>query len=168
MKKIFCLLNLVIFIALCAGCGKLPQRHDYVREQAPNMTADESHALIYFVRPSAFGGGAISYFVHEDNRPIGILKSGTYFMHKSVPGKHTYWAETEARTSIMMDVKAGETYYVEGGVGMGFWAGRPELREVTKVIVDGYMPELEYIRLATEQEAADFKRKAAEAEENRL
>ena len=168
MKK-FCLPLLAFAVLIIgSGCAKLPQRADYVKEPAPQMSADENHALIYFVRPSAFGGAAMSYFIHEDTTPIGVLKSGTYFMHKALPGKHTYWAETEARASVLLDVKAGETYYVEGSVGLGFWAGRPELREVTKAVVDGYMPDLEYIRLATEQESADFKRKEREAKENSL
>ena len=168
MKKFFLPFLAMAILIIGSGCAKLPQRADYIKEAAPQMAADENHALIYFVRPSAFSGGGMSYFVHEDATPIGVLKSGSYFMHRALPGKHTYWAETEARASVLLDVKAGETYYVEGGVGLGFWAGRPELREVTKAVVDGYMPDLEYIRLATEQEAADFKRKEKEAKENSL
>ena len=162
MKKLS-LLCLLIAAVLLAGCAKMPLREDYVKEAtAPVVTPDETSGVVYFVRDSAFGGAGISYFIFEDTTKIGLLKSGTYFIHKTTPGKHTYYAETEARSSVTLDVEAGKTYYVEGSVGLGFLAGRPQLMEITEPVAKQYLPELEYIRLATPEEVEAYKLKEQE------
>lgn len=165
MKKIslFCIL---IAAVLLAGCAKMPLREDYVKEtSAPTVTADETSGVVYFVRDSAFMGGGVSYFIFEDTTKIGLLKSGTYFIHKTTPGKHTYYAETESRASVTLDIEAGKTYYVEGSVGLGFLAGRPQLTEITETVARQYLPDLEYIRLATPEEVEAYKLKE-QAKEN--
>ncbi|MBQ3059576.1 MAG: DUF2846 domain-containing protein [Desulfovibrio sp.] len=153
--------GLLLLFMLAVGCAKMPLRGDYIKDTPPQITADADSAVIYFVREGAFGGGGISYFIFEDTQKIGLLKSGTYFMHRATPGKHTYLAKTESRAAVTLDVKAGETYYIEGTVGMGFWAGRPELREITKAVAEQYLPELEYVRLATPEEQEAYKLKEA-------
>ena len=71
----------------------------------------------------------------------------------SIGEKHT------RRTAFFQDYLWISPYYIEGGIGMGFWAGRPQLSEVTKPILDKVKPDLKYIRLATPEEAAQFKEK---------
>lgn len=160
MKKAFFLLALSMIFAFSIGCAKMPLRGDYVEEKIPpRIAADDQSAAIYFFREWAFGGGGISYFISEDTQQIGLLKAGSYFVYKAKPGKHTYSAETESRASMALDVQAGQTYYVEGNIGMGFWAGRPQLSEVTKPVFDKALPDLTYIRLATPEEAAQYKEK---------
>ncbi len=99
----------------------------------------------------------MSYFITEDTKTIGLLKAGSYFAFQATPGKHTYSAETEARSSVTLDVQPGQVYFIEGGIGMGFWAGRPQLAEVTKPIFDKAKPDLKYIRLATPEETLKYK-----------
>jgi len=160
MIRLVFLAVLGLVFALGAGCAKMPQRADYVKEAAPpTLTADADHGLIYFFREWAFGGGGMTYFVQEDTVNIGLLKAGSYFAHKATPGKHTYSGETESKDSVTLDIEAGKTYYVEGGIGMGFWAGVPKLSEVTKPVFDKARPKLEHIRLATPSETEAFKAK---------
>lgn len=158
MKRVVVLM--LVFV-LGAACAKMPQRSDYVKEAvAPQMEADAKHGLIYFFREWAFGGSAISYFVQEDTVNIGLLKAGSYFAHKTTPGKHTYSSEIESKSSVMIDVQAGQTYYVEGGIGVGLWAGGgPMLDEVTKPVFDKVKSKLEYIRLASPVEIEEHKAK---------
>ena len=157
MKRVVVLMLGLVFV-FCAACAKMPQRSDYVKEAvAPQMEADAENGLIYFFREWAFGGGAISYFVQEDNVNIGLLKAGSYFAHKTTPGKHTYSSETESKSSVLIDVQAGQTYYVEGGIGVGYWAGVPKLDEVTKPVFDKVKSKLEYIRLASPAEKNERK-----------
>ena len=118
--------------------------------------------MVYFLRESAFTGGGITYFIFEDDTKIGLLKSGSYFIHKATPGKHTYLAETESRAAVTLDIQPGQTYYIEGSIGMGFWAGRPQLTEITKPVADKLLPDLKYIRLATPEETDAYKQKEAE------
>ena len=160
MRKVILALLALAVCAVLAGCAKMPLREDYVYEQpAQTAVADAETGLIYFFRESAFTGGGISYFIIEDDTKIGLLKSGTYFVHKATQGKHTYWAETEARSAVTLDIQAGQTYYIEGGVNIGMWAGRPQLTEVTRPVADKFLPELKYIRLSTEEEAAQIRAK---------
>ncbi|GAB1254083.1 DUF2846 domain-containing protein [Desulfovibrio falkowii] len=160
MRKTQIFTALAILYLLSFGCAKMPLRGDYVEEKVPpQVVADEQNAAIVFFREWAFTGGGMTYFVTEDTRNIGLLKAGSYFVYKALPGKHTYSAETEAKSSVTLDVQPGQTYYIEGGIGMGFWAGRPQLSEVTKPAFDKVKPELKYIRLATPEETAQFKAK---------
>ena len=159
MKKLLSFGSAVILILL-VGCAKMPLRDDYVEEKAPpQIQANENMAAIYFFREWAFTGGGMSYFITEDTKTIGLLKAGSYFAFQTTPGKHTYSAETEARSSVTLDVQPGQVYFIEGGIGMGFWAGRPQLAEVTKPIFDKAKPDLKYIRLATPEEVQQFKEK---------
>lgn len=159
MKKLLSFGSAVVLILL-VGCAKMPLRGDYVEEKAPpQLQTDENMAAIYFFREWAFTGGGMSYFITEDTRTIGLLKAGSYFAFQTTPGKHTYSAETEARSSVTLDVQPGQVYFIEGGIGMGFWAGRPQLAEVTKPIFDKVRPDLKYIRLATPEEVQQFKEK---------
>lgn len=160
MRKLFLLLSLICIFGAVTGCAKMPLRGDYVKETtAPVIVPDENSGVVYFVRDSAFGGGGISYFIFEDTTKIGLLKSGTYFIHRATPGKHTYLAETEARAVVTLNVEAGKTYYIEGSVGMGFWAGRPELREITEAVARQYLSDLDYVRLATPEEQEAYRLK---------
>lgn len=161
-RKLVILLVVVLLLAV-VGCAKMPLKADYVYEANPQIAvADETSAAVYFLRESAFTGGGISYFIFEDDKKIGLLKSGTYFTYKSSPGKHTYWAETESKAFVTLEVKAGETYYIEGGVGMGMWAGRPQLTEVTQPVAEKLLPGLKYVRLSTEEEADRIRKKEAD------
>lgn len=162
MKRVFPVFLMFICLAYIAACAPMPQRGDYVQDTAPLIEPDPNAAIVYFLREGAFMGGGLSYFIYEDDKKIGLLKSGSYFIHKTVPGKHTFWAETEARAAVTLDVQAGQTYYIEGSVGMGMWAGRPELREITRPLADRLLPDLKYIRLATPEEAEAYKQKEAE------
>ena len=160
MKKLLSLSIVTILFLISVGCAKMPLRGDYVEEKSPpQMQADAQSAAIIFFREWAFTGGGMSYFITEDTNNIGLLKAGSYFTYRATPGKHTYSAETEARSSVTLDIQPGQTYYIEGGIGMGFWAGRPQLSEVTKPVFDKVKSDLKYIRLATPEEAAQFKEK---------
>ena len=167
MRKLFLLLAVAGMCCGMVGCAKMPLRGDYVEEKIPpQISPDSEHGIVYLYRDSAFGGGAISYFIEEDTKVIGLLKSGSYFIHKTKPGKHTYSAETEARSSVTLEVQPNEEYYIEGGVSMGFWAGRPQLTEVTKPVAEKVLPNLKYLRLSTKEEAERYKQEEKEKNSN--
>lgn len=146
----------LICVALCAACAKMPSRGDYIADTPPKLVADENYAVVYFLRDSAFFGTGTTYYVHEDNRKIGMLKSGSYFIHKTEPGEHIFWAETESRNDLKMDLQAGHTYYVEGGIDVGVLAGRPKLTEINRQMAEQILPDLKYLRLATPEETEAY------------
>ncbi len=144
MKK---LLILLVCCAFLAGCGAMPKKGEFVEGGTPPvLQADGESALITFLRESAFVGGGVSYYIYEDGKVIGALKSGTWFLHKASPGQHTYMAETESKSIVSLTLEAGKNYYVLGGVTMGVLAGRPELKESTEQYAKPLLKDLDYIK----------------------
>ncbi|MEG1681292.1 MAG: DUF2846 domain-containing protein [Stenotrophomonas sp.] len=89
--------------------------------------APADKAQIVFFRPSKFTGGAIGFKVREGEQELGKLRSGNYFIHLAEPGTHEYTVHSEAKDVLTMEVEEGETYFVQGTITMGVFAGRPNL-----------------------------------------
>ena len=107
-------------------------------------TVQPDHGLVYFYRESHFGGAGIQYDIRDNGDVIGALQSGTYFFENVTPGKHIYSAKTEAESDVTVDVKAGETYYVQGTISMGFFAGHPHLKLVDQGPAQAALSKLDY------------------------
>ncbi len=87
--------------------------------------------LVYVYRPSAFMGGGVAYDVKVGDNVVTTLYSGGYIPYFSKPGEVEFWARTESRSAVTVDVKPGGVYYVKGTVGVGFFVGRPHLSIVS-------------------------------------
>jgi uncharacterized protein YceK len=114
----------VLGVVMLSGCATLGSAY------TPDANAPKDKATVYVYRPSAFGGAAISYTVSVNGADVGSLPSGGYFVYYATPGETEFTAKTEARTSVTLDTKAGETYYVKGTLGMGVFVGHPHLTQV--------------------------------------
>ena len=82
-------------------------------------------------------GAAIIYKVREGDKELGKLSTGRYFVSVAEPGTHVYSAHTEAKDALTLEVEAGETYYVQGTITMGFMAGHPNLAPSDQATFDG-------------------------------
>lgn len=90
--------------------------------------ADAATGRIVFFRPKKFAGGAIRFKVREGDAVLGKLGSGTFFTADVPAGTHTYYAKSEGKDdTLVMEVEAGETYYVSGTIAMGMFAGQGNL-----------------------------------------
>ena len=87
----------------------------------------EGMGQVVFFREKKFTGAAVKYKVREGETELGKLSSGTYFVASVAPGTHQYTVHSEAKDVLTLEVEAGETYYVQGSITMGFMAGRPNL-----------------------------------------
>jgi hypothetical protein len=92
--------------------------------------------LVYFYRPFAFGGGGLAYDVKTGDTLITTLYNGGYYPYFSSPGEKEFWAETESISSVTLDIKPGQTYYIKGEVGVGFMLWRPHLMVVAPEIAE--------------------------------
>ena len=101
---------------------------------------------IVFFRPSKFAGGAFGFKVREGTTELGKLRSGNYFVATVDPGAHQYVVHSEAKDILNMEVEAGETYYVEGTMTMGFMAGHPNLSPSTQATFDGMFAKLDLVQ----------------------
>ncbi len=105
-------------------------------------TPPEGKGLVVFFREKKFAGSAIRYKVREGTTELGTLISGGYFVHVADPGAHAYTVHSEAKDVLNLEVEAGETYFVIGGVTMGFMAGRPNLSPSDQAAFDGMKDKL--------------------------
>lgn len=97
---------------------------------APAAAAQPASAgtgTIIFFRPRKFLGAAIGFIVREGTTELGRLRNGNFFSVQVPAGVHHYVVHSEAKDELAVDVEAGETYYVQGAVGVGLLAGRPNI-----------------------------------------
>jgi hypothetical protein len=87
----------------------------------------EGKAQVVFFRPSKFAGAMIGFIVREKDAELGKLRNGNYFVANVEPGKHTYTVHSEASDDTLIELEAGETYFVAGSLSFGFMAGHPHL-----------------------------------------
>ncbi len=90
----------------------------------------ENQGLVYLYRPSGFVGGGVAYDVKVGDNVVTTLHNGGYYPYFSMPGEVEFWAKTESRSAVTIDVKSGQVYYLKGTVGVGFFVGRPHLMVV--------------------------------------
>lgn len=82
---------------------------------------------IIFFRPKKFIGAAIGFIVREGSTELGKLRNGNFFSIQAPAGVHHYVVHSETKDELTIEVEAGETYYVQGSLGMGLVAGRPNI-----------------------------------------
>lgn len=124
VKNVIVIASLLL-ITLLTGCGA---KLGPVYQKAEEIPLDSG--LVYIYRPSSFVGGGVSYDVKVGDTSITRLYNGGYYPYFSAPGEVEFWAQTETRSAVTLDVKAGETYYIKGTVGVGLLMGRPHLMVV--------------------------------------
>jgi hypothetical protein len=103
----------------------------------------EGKAKVVFFRPSKFVGGMIGFIVRENNTELGKLRNGKYFIIDAEPGKHTYTVHSEATDNTILELEAGETYYLTGSISMGFAVGHPHLAPSDAATFEAALPKLE-------------------------
>lgn len=114
----------LLLLTLLSGCASLGPVYQKVDVVPPNK------GLVYIYRPSSFVGGGVSYDVKVGEAPVATLYNGGYYPYFSNPGEVEFWAKTESKSAVTLDVKTGETYFVKGTIGVGLLVGRPHLMVV--------------------------------------
>jgi Protein of unknown function (DUF2846) len=94
------------------------------------ILAQDSLATVYFYRGGKFAGSFVGYDLKHNNQVIGRVTSSSVVKYRCALGMQKFVATTESQNSIMLDVKAGETYYIECSVATGVVVGRPSFRQV--------------------------------------
>ena len=97
---------------------------------------------VVFFREKKFVGAAMSYKVREGEAELGKLSNGSYLVLEVEPGTHQYHMQGETKDVLTLEVEAGETYYVQGGISMGVLAGRPNLSPSDQAAFEAMAPKL--------------------------
>jgi hypothetical protein len=90
----------------------------------------EGQALIVFYRERRMGGAAIQFHVQQNSQPIGALTNGSVIFRDVDPGQYGFSSQVITGDSLSLTVEAGKTYFVQGTVRMGVYAGRPKFTVV--------------------------------------
>jgi hypothetical protein len=83
-----------------------------------------------------------NWIVREQKTEICEMVAGTYCVAAVEPGSHTYEVHSEATNTLVLEVDAGETYYVIGGIAMGLIVNHPTIAPTTKAEFDALSPKL--------------------------
>ena len=68
--------------------------------------------------------------------PVTTLYNGGYYLYFPKPGEVEFWAKTESKSSVTLDIKPSQTYYIKGTVGVGLLVGRPHLMVVAPDVAE--------------------------------
>lgn len=126
----------VLILSSCATLGPQFQKIE---------TLSDDKGLVYIYRPSSFIGGGVSYDIKVGETPITTLHNGGYYPYFSNPGEVEFWAKTESRSSVTLDVRPRQIYYIKGTVGVGFIVGRPHLMIVEPGVAEQEIAECKLI-----------------------
>jgi hypothetical protein len=133
------LLRLLILTTLGAATS-------HAADKVPTAPAASGETgTIVFFRPSKFVGGAVGFKVREGDKELGKLRNGKYFILKVSPGTHEYVVHSETKDTLVLEVEAGQTYYVQGTLGVGIVAGRPNLSPSDAATFEAAKPKLKEV-----------------------
>jgi hypothetical protein len=83
-------------------------------------TPEPGKGLVVFFRQSKFVGGGRAIKVHEGETVHGKLGNGTWLAVNLEPGTHEFVAKGEVQDRNPVEIEAGETYFMQASIGMGF------------------------------------------------
>jgi uncharacterized membrane protein YhaH (DUF805 family) len=87
------------------------------------------YALLHIYRRGSAIGRIVRYKLHLNNDVIfrAKNKSKITFKFTGDEGIYVLWAKTESKTETIINIKAGNEYYIRCGVKMGIFVGRPSI-----------------------------------------
>lgn len=111
--------------------AKMLAREDSItKSKFPN---NPQYALLYVYRPEVQDGYLREYNIHLNDSIICRIKNNSKYQIKLYKkGVNALWAETEARDSVVLNVKFGEEYFLKCTLKMGVIIGRPDMELIPK------------------------------------
>jgi hypothetical protein len=108
----------MLFMSACASS------HMVVTEEGARVTRPEpGKALVYFLRPTAFGG-AIQATLYDGDDYIGTVSAHTHIAYQAKPGHHLFMVIGESADFMQADLTEGKTYSAVVMPRMGIWKAR--------------------------------------------
>ena len=88
-------------------------------------------ATIVFVRTFNPIGSAIGYNIHTDSTKLIRMRPQTFEVVEVDAKPTRFWAQTEAKRHLDLDLRPNHIYFVEGRLAAGVLVGRPRLQTLT-------------------------------------
>ncbi len=84
-----------------------------------------------------------NWIVRDGKTELCEMVAGTYCVVPVDPGTHTFEVHSaEAKNDLTLEVDAGETYYVVGGISMGLIVNHPNISPAQKIKFDAISAKL--------------------------
>lgn len=110
-------------------------------------------ALVYFLRPSSFGG-AVQSTIYDNDQYIGTVSANTHVAYQADPGKHLFMVIGENADFMQADLVAGKTYSAIVQVRMGVWKARfslqPNNGQHPEVEIQGWLKQTRQVAVGEE------------------
>jgi hypothetical protein len=91
------------------------------------IAASQKAGTVIFYREGHFTGSALKPSIYLDGKEVARLKNGTYFTAQVDAGKHEAGSSAKHEPPLAIDVKPGETTYIQMIVVGGTWRGAGRL-----------------------------------------
>ena len=108
--------------------------------QLPAPPAGKGQVVFY--RKPLFSLIPFNWIAREGKAEICEMVAGTYCVAVVDPGTHTYEVHSEAKNDLTLEVDAGETYYVVGGISIGLVVNHPTIAPAQKIAFDAISAKL--------------------------
>ncbi|WNZ55849.1 DUF2846 domain-containing protein [Microbulbifer sp. ANSA003] len=123
---------LSIATSLFAGCASVPMESDELSNKAKEFNSPtEGNAGLYIYRASG-PGTTLKKDIWVNDECVGQSAPNVFF-YQEVIGDKEYKVSTESEFSpndLLVDVKAGENYFIEQYIKMGVFVGGADLKLV--------------------------------------
>jgi hypothetical protein len=138
------LLSIFFILASVSGCAEMP-RYDDFKIHSSNVYVNPfpDKAVVYFYATDDWHQVPL-YYIWDSDKKIGAITSGCYFFYEAQPGAHSFWAETESRSQVYLDIDAGKIYYIDCRTSLGMWVMNPNIARVTEEIGSSVIKNLKY------------------------
>ncbi len=147
MRKLILVLSAVLVTTISVAHAGEYYTKDKTNKKRGEPTEDM--ALVYVFRPSAMGS-AIKSWAFADDQFIGVSKARGYSFALVPEGKHVFWAKAENTSGVEVEVKAGETYYFQMALQMGFNKARVKMVQIDEAMANKFFTKCGYV-VATEE-----------------
>lgn len=144
---------ILAFVALLTGCASTSDGPITYYDVSKLEIPQPYEAHIYFMRPSAFFRGLANPQVLVNGKKVGSLPNGSYFVHKTAPGKYDVFVDWDRGRGQYLEVTAqpGQRTYVEtdcrykesSGNTLYYWC---PLSSTTEIRALRILPELKPVK----------------------
>ena len=80
-------------------------------------------ASVTLYRPKRFSGSGLTPSIHMDGKQILRLDNGRYYTIEVSAGKHTFESSMKKHAPVEIELKPGESFYLEMLILPGTWRG---------------------------------------------
>ncbi len=136
---------IAMFVAVLAVLSAAEAAEYYTKHKGDRRKGEptEEMALVYVFRPAVVAY-AIKTWTFADEQLIGVSKPKGYYFALVPPGKRIIWSKAENTSAIELELEAGETYYFQTMIRMGFGKARVKLEQVDETRAEKFFKKCSY------------------------